>query len=154
MKAYFPRQTALVTCRAEGKDNIITLDWHMPTSFSPKLYCISVGKTRYSHEIIKKSRVFAVNFMPIELEKEVLFCGRHSGRDLDKFSQTKLEKEKCSKIDCARIKQALAFAECKVVDEMDTGDHTIFIGEVLISKIQREGRRVFHVGGDDFTTTS
>lgn len=148
-----PRQTVLVTCRHEGKDNIIALDWHMPTSFEPPLYCISVGKSRYSHDMIKASRVFAVNFMPAEAEKAVLYCGRTSGRDVDKFSATALIKQECEKIDCPRIKQALAWLECRVVAELSTGDHTIFVGEVVHYKQNKKGRRIFHLGGDSFTTT-
>ena len=51
-----PRQVILVSSRAEMdilgkkelKDNIITLAWHMPVSFNPKLYAIAIGKTRFS----------------------------------------------------------------------------------------------------------
>jgi flavin reductase (DIM6/NTAB) family NADH-FMN oxidoreductase RutF len=148
-----PRQTVLVTCRSGDKDNIIALDWHMPTSFSPELYCISIGKTRFSHRLVSESKVFVVNFMPYELRKKVLYCGRSSGRNVDKFKSTGLEKEEASAINCPRIKQALAFLECRVVKEVDTGDHTIFVGEVVNSWERKKGKRIFHLGGDEFTTT-
>lgn len=63
-----PRQTVLVTCR--DKDNIITLDWHTPLSFYPMMYAISVGKTRYSLELIRKSKCSVVNFISKDYEKE------------------------------------------------------------------------------------
>ncbi|MBU1704466.1 MAG: flavin reductase family protein, partial [Nanoarchaeota archaeon] len=106
----YPRQVILVTCHAEieimgkeiDKKNIITLSWHMPVSFKPSMYAISVGKERLSHDIIKKSGVFCVNFMPYELKDKVLFCGRHSGRTKDKFAESGLKEAKCDKIDCPR----------------------------------------------------
>ena len=133
-----PRQVVLVSCRANikdrftgeenQKDNIITVAWHMPTSFKPELYTISVGKTRLGCEMIGKSRCFVVNFMPFSLKEKVLFCGTHSGEKIDKFKEAGLTKEESEKIDCPRIKEACAFMECEVVNEIETGDHVIFIG--------------------------
>lgn len=148
-----PRQVILVTCRDKGKDNIITLDWHMPLSFYPMMYAIAIGKTRYSLKLIENSGVFVVNFMNKNFEKEILFCGRHSGKDFDKFAETGLEKEEAEKINCPRIKESLGFLECQVVRKIEVGDHFLFIAKVLNSNLKKPGRRLFHLWGDKFTTT-
>ena len=157
-----PRQTILVSCRAhlkkrfseheEIKDNIITLDWHMQTSFKPFLYAISIGKTRYSLGLIRESKVFVVNFMPINLKDKVLFCGTNSGETIDKFQVSGLHKEESESIDCPRIVEALGYLECEVFSEVETGDHILFIGKVIKSSLKKEGKRIFHTD-DDFTTT-
>jgi flavin reductase (DIM6/NTAB) family NADH-FMN oxidoreductase RutF len=139
-----PRQVILVTCREGGKDNIIPLAWHMPLSFSPELYGISIGKTRHSYSIISKSKVFCVNFVDIEFREDVLFCGSNSGRDVDKFGRTRFAREECETINCPRIKQALAYLECKVTGKTETGDHTIFIGKVTKKAVKGAGKRIFH----------
>lgn len=144
------RQVVLVTSRHEGKDNIITLAWHMQTSFEPELYAVSIGKSRFSCGMIEKSKCFCINFMPASLKKEIIHCGSCSGRSHDKFGETKLEKEECEKINCPRIKEALGYAECSLVKEIDTGDHVIFVGKVLKSKILKKGKRLFHIEGDKF----
>ena len=149
-----PRQVILVTCRDEGKDNIITLAWHMPTSFHPSLYAISVGKTRFSHQMIKNSGAFCVNFMSADFKKEMEVCGSVSGRDTDKFKESGFEKESCGKIDCPRIKEALGYLECEVVESLETGDHTIFIGKVIDSGTKGPGRRLYHITGSEYTTSS
>lgn len=148
-----PLQTILVTCRYKYKDNIITMDWHTPLSFNPMMYAISVGKTRYSLELIKNSKVFVVNFMSKDYEKEVLWCGRHSGRDFDKFSQTGLTKEEADKMDCPRIRQALGFLECKVIQSIEVGDHVLFIAKVVHAQLKKQAKRLFHLHEDKFTTT-
>jgi flavin reductase (DIM6/NTAB) family NADH-FMN oxidoreductase RutF len=148
-----PRQTVLVTCRFKRKDNIITMDWHMPLSFNPMMYAIAVGKTRFSCGLIKNSGVFGVNFMGKEFEKAILYCGKCSGRNLDKFSQTGLEKKEAEKIDCPKVKQALGFLECKVVKEVEVGGHILFIAEIANSDLKIQGKRLFHLWGDKFTTT-
>ena len=90
--------------------------------------------------------------MPFELRKEVLFCGRNSGEVLDKFKETGLEKEECDKIDCPRLKQALAFLECELIQEVKAGDHVIFIGKILNSGKNKGGNRIYQIKGDKFST--
>lgn len=157
----YPRQAVCVTCRAEAdimgkkqvKDNIITLTWHMFTSFKPELYAISVAPERFSYSLIKNSGVFCINFMPCELKGQLLFCGRNSGRHMDKFKETGLAKAECEKIDCCRIKDAGGYLECEVVEEIKTGDHSIFIGRVLKRELINEDKRVFQLQNNEFTTT-
>ena len=157
-----PRQTVLVTCREEMeilgkktlKDNIIVLDWHMPLSFDPQMYAICVGKSRFSLELIRRSGVFAVNFIPFSMKKKVIFCGRNSGKHIDKFQKAGINKMECENIDCPRIGEALAFMECEVVEEIETGDHIVFVARVVSSSEQRKGSRIYHLHGNDFTTTA
>jgi flavin reductase (DIM6/NTAB) family NADH-FMN oxidoreductase RutF len=153
-----PIQTVLVSCRANVeimgkevlKDNMITLDWHMPVSFEPSLYAISVGKSRFSRLLIEKSKCFVVNFMPFSLKDKVLFCGRKSGRHMDKFKETGLKKEEGESVDCPRIADACAGLECEVVNSLEAGDHTIFVGKVLKEIYRNDAPRLFHLSEDEF----
>ena len=145
-----PRQVILVSCREEMdimgkkevKDNIITIAWHMPVSFNPQLYAVSIGKTRFSCSIISKSKAFAVNFVPFSLADKALIVGTKSGVHIDKFKESGLTKEECSSIDCPRIKEAVGYMECEVINEVDAGDHIIFIGKVLNSHIKKSCDRL------------
>ena len=157
-----PMQTVLVSCRGNAKlvgksvskDNLITVDWHTMVNINPFLYCISIGKTRFSYGLIKESGVFCVNFMPLSKEKEVLYCGRNSGNFTDKFAKTGLHKIECEKIDCCRVQEAVAVLECEVIETIDFADHTLFIGKVVHSGLKdKNAKRLFHLKNDDFTTT-
>ena len=159
-----PRQVVLITSRthmvpkfrakAEEKDNVMAVAWHMPVSFEPPFYAISVGKQRYSLEMIRKGRSFVVNFMPYTMKKKVLSAGRISGEHTNKFAEIGLEKEDAETIDCCRLKDALACLECEVEQEIEAGDHIIFIGRVLKAIKKKEGKRIYQTGGDKFTTTA
>ena len=100
--------------------------------------------------MIKKAGCFVVNFVSADFKDDVVFCGTHSGKDVDKFAETKFEKEEAELIDCARIKQCLGFLECEVVNAVDVGDHVLFIGKVVHKGSKKEGKRLFHLGGDEF----
>lgn len=152
-------QTVLVTSRGNtqimGKeilrDNIIALDWHMPVSYTPLQYAISVDKSRLSNKLIKDSGSFALNFMPLSKKDEVLLCKTQSGDSVDKFERTKLTKIDGEKINCSLIKEASAILECEVSNEIDTGDHTIFIGKVLTKHENNDEDRIFNTG-NSFST--
>lgn len=158
-----PRQVILVTCRSQHQkelstdlhehDGIITLAWHMPVSFEPALYAIAVGKKHFCHQLIEKSGVFVVNFMPFEQTKAAEICGSVSSEHVDKFKATHLTKEQAETIDCPRIKEALGFLECRVKEKIEAGDHTIFIGVIHFSHLKQEKARIYH-DGDKFLTTT
>jgi flavin reductase (DIM6/NTAB) family NADH-FMN oxidoreductase RutF len=127
-----PMQTVLVTCNDEaGKTNIITLAWHTPISRIPPLYGISIAPKRYSHELIKKTKEFAVNFVPYSLVEAADYCGTHSGRTTDKVCQTGLTLIPAKKLTVPLIKEGYAHLECKLTKSIPIGDHTLFIGEVV-----------------------
>ncbi len=128
----FPMQAVLVTVNDQNKKtNTLTIAWHTPISKKPPLYGISVGPNRYSHNLIKNSKEFAINFAPYSIADKVNFCGTCSGRNVDKFKESGLTLIDAKKIKTKLIKECFAHFECKVHDEIKIGDHTFFIGEIV-----------------------
>jgi flavin reductase (DIM6/NTAB) family NADH-FMN oxidoreductase RutF len=115
------------------------------------MMAISVGLTRYSHDLIKNSGEFVVCFPSEQQQAAMIFCGTHSGRDYDKFAETSLEPLPASKVGVPLIGDAVANFECKLVSSLLTGDHTIFVGQVVASHVGRPGlRRVYTLGPNEF----
>ncbi|MFH1669297.1 MAG: flavin reductase family protein [Candidatus Woesearchaeota archaeon] len=156
-----PQQVILVSTRGKAellgktlsKDNVMTVAWHMPMSFDPKLYGISIGKNRFSRRLIDDSKVFTINFMAYGMQDKVIYCGQNSGAAVDKFSGAGLTKEECSHIDCCRIKEASAYMECEVIDQFETGDHIVYVGKVIKENTNDDRKRLLHIGGNKFTST-
>ena len=87
----YPEQIVMVTTiSAEGKPNIITLGWAMPTSGQPPMCAISIGLPRYSHALLEQVPEFVMAFPAQDMEKAMLFCGTRSGREVDKFTESGL----------------------------------------------------------------
>lgn len=158
-----PRNTILVTCSSpEGKANIITLAWSMPVSWNPPLVAISIGLRRYSHKLIEETKEFVVNIPTMEIVKETLYCGKVSGREFDKFKETKLTPAPAKKVKVPVIKECIAHLECKLRQQVSAGDHTLFIGEVVAAYVNegifdrifniKKVKPVYHLGGDKFAT--
>ncbi len=160
----FPMQAVLVTCNDEkGKTNIITIAWHTPISKKPPLYGISVAPKRYSHELIKKTKEFVINFVPYKLVKEVHYCGTHSGRNTNKIDETKLTLTPAKKTKTPLIKEGFAHMECKLAKTLTIGDHTFFVGEILNLRADEnafkdnllENKKIqpcYYLGGNVYTT--
>ena len=55
---------------------------------------ISVRPERYSYHMIKETGEFVINLTTEKLAKATDFCGVRSGRDVDKFKETGLTREK------------------------------------------------------------
>ena len=146
----YPEQIVLVTSvDTMGKPNIITMGWSMFCSGDPPMVAISVGKTRYSHRLISQTKEFVYTFPGEDLEKEMLYCGTHSGRDVDKFKETGLTAVKAKLVKPPLIEECIANFECQVVGKHDAGDHTIFVGKIVaawISEKARDKRRLFNLG--------
>jgi flavin reductase (DIM6/NTAB) family NADH-FMN oxidoreductase RutF len=79
-----------------------------------------------------------VNAVDENLMEAVRVCGEKSGREVDKFKLAKLTPEKGAKVSAPLIMESPVSIECKVVKEVEVGDHVWFIGEVLAAHV-REG---------------
>lgn len=166
-KAIYPRQVVLVTTvDGEGKPNIITLAWTMAISFNPPIIAISVANTkRYSFKLLNQVEEYVVNVPTKEIVKEVFFCGRNSGRTIDKFQATSLTPLPAKNVRPPIIKECVGFLECKVIEKVKMGDHTVFFGKVLDSYVKKEyshkdgydlekTQLIYHLGRNEFTINS
>lgn len=127
----------LVTSRWKDKRNVLTVSWLTPVSNSPPLIAISIGKSRYSRELIEKSGYFVINIPNCELLEEVEFFGSVSGREVDKFKERNLKVSE-TKIGNIIIDDCIAYIECKVIKKCELSDHIIFVGEVTEAKVEND----------------
>lgn len=140
-----PRQVVLITTRHDGVDNIWALDWHMPLSHEPRLYAIAVNPNGYGAQLIRKSGVFVVNFVPATWKTAILYCGKVSGRTIDKFEETGLRKEQAVSVNAPRLADSLGALECKIKHTIEMGDHTFFVGEVTHMVMRADAPRLHHI---------
>lgn len=117
--------------------NMMTLNWATQISSDPKLLGIAVEKPALTHELIADSRVFTLNLIdredraivrkftkPVEVDSD--------GRTLNGFAYHD------GRTGAPILDQAVAFLECEVRHELDTGSHTFFAGEVVAAAFQRD----------------
>jgi flavin reductase (DIM6/NTAB) family NADH-FMN oxidoreductase RutF len=111
------------------------------------MLAVSVGHTRHSHKTISECGEFVLVFPGPDQGKAALFCGSVSGRDHDKFAESGLSPLKAKKVGAPLVAGAAANFECRVAHAYETGDHTIFVGEVLASHVEDGvNARLYNIG--------
>lgn len=127
----YPIPAVMVSCGDMDNSNIITVAWTGIANTDPAMVYISVRKTRYSYEIIKENKEFVINLTTEKLAFATDWCGVKSGKNVDKFKEMKLTKEKAKFVKCPIIKESPVAVECRVREIKDLGSHTMFLAEVL-----------------------
>lgn len=128
----YPEQVVVAIAKdTAGKYNPITLGWSMIASGSPPMMVVAIGKTRWSTSAFRHARQFVVAFPSEHQREEVMLYGTRSGRDTDKLAAAGAKTEPAKAIDCVLLADAVANFECRLVGEMDAGDHVLFLGEVV-----------------------
>lgn len=159
-----PMPAFLITCVGDDdRPNAIAIAWLTPVSTDPPLLTFAIHPRRYSYELLQQNPAFVVNVMGFEQAPEVLFCGRCSGRDVDKFEQANLTAVDARTVDAPAIAEAVAHVECSVEAKHVAGDHVLVVGRIkaVVAEpgVLVEGWRnliaappLFHLGGNRFIT--
>ncbi len=127
----YPNPAVMVSCSNKSKDNIITLAWVGTVCSNPPMISISIRPSRYSHELISASKEFVINIPDEKMIEACEFCGTNSGKNIDKFKELGLTKEKGFIVSSPIIKECPINIECRVKKIIHLGTHDMFIGEVV-----------------------
>jgi flavin reductase (DIM6/NTAB) family NADH-FMN oxidoreductase RutF len=126
-----------VTARSGEAVGAMTANWITQSSFDPPLVALAVQSDSHSCRVIDASRAFAVNVYdsgqrdlagqlgmkwarhPEKLDGLAIRCGPATGSPL--------------------LAETLGWVECRVLSRHPSGDHTLFLAEVVEAGINREG---------------
>jgi flavin reductase (DIM6/NTAB) family NADH-FMN oxidoreductase RutF len=124
----------ILTTKRGKEINGMVASWVSQVSFSPPLVMVVIRRNRYSHKMVSESGVFAMNVL-----------SKEDSRLVSKFKgPTPEEKFKGIKwgtksTGAPIIDEAIAYMDCKLVNSIDTGDHTIFVGEIVDADTLKDG---------------
>lgn len=122
---------AMVSCGDELKSNITTIAWTGIINSEPPLVYVSIRPSRHSYSIIKNLGEFVINIPDEKLVLAADFCGTKSGKEVDKFKEARLTKEKAQIVKAPLIKECPINIECKLKEIKKLGSHDMFIGEIV-----------------------
>ena len=107
-------------------------------SSDPPTIAVSINKQNLTNDFIKKSGLFAVSVLreetPISLIGQF---GFKSGRDMNKFADVNYRTTPRGLP--YLVDDALAAIEAKLIQDVDAGTHTIFIGEITAAEVLKQG---------------
>lgn len=127
----YPLPAVMVSCGdIDGESNILTVAWTGTICTNPPMAYISVRPERHSYQMIKESGEFVINLTTENLIRATDYCGVKSGRDVDKWKECHLTKEKADTVKCPLIEESPVNIECKVKEIKELGSHHMFIADV------------------------
>ncbi|MHB8075990.1 flavin reductase family protein [Desulfosporosinus fructosivorans] len=127
----------LVVCTYdnEGNPNAMTAAWGGICCSSPPCVAISLRKATYTYGNLMSKKAFTINIPSEKYVREADYFGMVSGKKEDKFAKTGLTPVKSDIVDAPYISEFPVNLECKIIQVIELGLHTQFIGEVMDAKI-------------------
>jgi flavin reductase (DIM6/NTAB) family NADH-FMN oxidoreductase RutF len=125
-----PSGIYLLGTAAHGRRNLMTHNWVTQVSVEPKLLAVAVRDDSVTRELLGSGRVFSLCF--VKREDRALVRA---------FTKPAVEGPEPGMLSGVRVTegvtgapvlaQAAAWLECEVRRELPSGDHTLFVGEVV-----------------------
>lgn len=115
----------------DGKPNIATVAWGGICCSDPPAVTISLRKARHSYDAILQRKAFTVNVPSEAFVCAADFAGLASGRNTDKFAVAGLTATRSDLVDAPFVSEFPLVLECRLLQTVDLGVHTQFIGEIV-----------------------
>jgi flavin reductase (DIM6/NTAB) family NADH-FMN oxidoreductase RutF len=146
----FPYGLYVIGARAGDELNGMTANWVTQVSFEPPLVVVAVETTAHTHALISQGQVFTVNILASGQKRIAAKFTQPQRRAGDKLGSYDIDQ---SSTGCPILREALAYLDCRVVQTVPAGDHTLFIGQVVDAAVLRTGQPLtlaetgWHYGG-------
>ena len=114
-----------------GRANAMNAAWGGIVSSKPPAVGVSVRKNRYTYANIQERGAFTIN---IPSEQHLIaadYFGVVSGADVDKLTAAGLTTVKSQHVDAPIIVEFPFTLECRLLQAVEVGIHTQFIGEII-----------------------
>ena len=146
----FATGVTVVTTVGEGAVRGMTVNAFASVSLDPLLVLVSVDRQASMHELIERHGVFAVTVLSAEQEAlSRYFASPGRAEGAAQFADVACDAAPSS--GSPVIRGGLAWLDCRVAAAHAAGDHTLFVGEVVVLGGPFEGEPLVFYGTDYFT---
>ncbi|MCH6575791.1 MAG: flavin reductase family protein [Bacteroidetes bacterium] len=128
----------LYVLTAETKDGRIaagTVNWVTQASFEPPLIAMGVKADSGVHSLIKEAGVFALNFLGKDQQSTAHAFFKPTQKDGNTINGEAYE---AGSTGAPVLESCSAYVECKLIQTVEKGDHSVFIGEVVDAGVKKE----------------
>lgn len=125
----------VLTSSFGSEKNGMIASWVTQISYYPPLVMVAVHPNRFTHHLIEKSGVFALHVIG-ERQSEMLTRFK-APEPSEKFIGINWSEGDNG---CPILKDCIAWIECEAREELNPGNHTLFIGEVFKGKVYGEDK--------------
>ncbi len=110
----------LTSVRKDEMRNVMTIGWGtIGIVWSQPMFLVMVRPSRLTYEFIEQTKQFTVNVPTPGMSEAVLYCGKNSGRDVDKFARCDLTATAGKNVITPIIEECVLHYECQVIYSND-----------------------------------
>jgi flavin reductase (DIM6/NTAB) family NADH-FMN oxidoreductase RutF len=121
-----------------GKANVMTAAWAGICCSAPPCIGVSLRKATYTYGNIMERKAFTISVPSEDQVKQADYFGMVSGRYVNKLSATGLTPVKSELVDAPYVKEFPLVLECRLLNAVEIGLHTQFIGEIIDVKAEED----------------
>ena len=125
-----------VTARHGDEVAAMTANFLTQSAFTPPMVAVAVELGSKTHRIIEASGQFAVNIFESGQRELAGQLGRKSANRPGKFDGVPWNPGQVT--GAPILEGALSWLECQVSSKVESGDHTLFVAEVVEAGVKRE----------------
>lgn len=125
----------VVTHDPDGPDDLMPAGWCMLCSGNPLMLAVGIGKGRHTARLIEKTGEFNVAWAGEGQHEVVTVTGTTSGRDVDKLKELGLKTRPGAVTKVPLVEGCARTFECKLRHVYPTGDHNIYVGEIVAAHV-------------------
>lgn len=114
-----------------GRPNAMTAAWGGICCSAPPCIAVSLRKATYTYGNIMERKAFTINIPSEKYIKEADYFGLVSGKKEDKFADAGLTPVRSDLVDAPYILEFPVVLECSLLQSIEIGLHTQFIGEIM-----------------------
>ncbi len=137
-----PSRPILCTTKNEdGSDHVAPFSWINPASHKPPrvaLALLNKPKKQRSLENIERTAEFGVNIPDMSMAEKIVECSYATKLGENKFDRSGFTRMPSAYIKAPCIEEAMASLECKVLNMIDAGDHTLIIADIVHAKYDED----------------
>ena len=123
----FPAGVAVVTVDLDGQRAGLTVASLVSLSLDPPLVGVAIRRDAALHELLREAKAFAVSLLAAEQEH----IAQHFARGVPPIALWEgIETRTSPTGGPPQIEGAVGWLGCRTAGEHETGDHTLFVGEV------------------------
>ena len=134
---------AVLTVDADGERLGLTVGTVVSLSLEPPLVGVSVARQAAMHELLRRAGSFALSLLAGDQDA----VAQHFARGVPPVAHWHGIEWREGMTGAPLLEGGLGWIECRLDSELETGDHTFFVGAVESVERGREGLALVHVGG-------
>jgi flavin reductase (DIM6/NTAB) family NADH-FMN oxidoreductase RutF len=115
----------------DGEPNVMTAAWVGICCSKPPCISVALRKATYTHGNITARKAFTASIPSEAFAKQADYFGLVSGKDTKKFAAVGLTPVKSELVDAPYVGEFPLVIECKLVQTVELGLHTLFVGEIV-----------------------